>query len=595
MNNNNREAVKYLFETYSPIDSLKIQKALGKDYSTLSFNRGNDSFDELSLKEHMMHLYVSFFYQKYEVQKINDRVAKISQSILDMYRDLQIRLDDALSYSRAAAISDKSNADIVKTIYYTPMHGYNNESSTAMIDGGKVIGQSINNRQAIDSNASKIYRRSIKSILSEPNHTYECIIKNENNIAISDDEAIINSNKSFTVEGSAQTNGQKEIELIIDRQEYIKFNNISISTPVAYIYSIYTSEDGVYYEKLNDKQILTSKLNLSIKTNSNRFVKIVVHFSNHTTSNSSGYVYRYEVDSVYIKMEQYYNEAIFETSDINIDTIGEYIAIDTCDNYQDRGVYLSYELNIDDEGWKSIKPVRKASIYQNGLRSVIPISDYQDMKVGVLTDYSVVESENIFNAEIPNTLINSNSFKFFDRSNIYSINGNYITVTGILYKDTEHNFKDLGILVNGTPAQGNVKLFSGVNTIDFPISSFKELFNINNVVELEKETTGAYKVKFANDEQIYTFIDNHPDLNAFSIAIDIFGHKGILGKEITESIRMENTDDYFKVAADKSVKKIYILMRNRLAKVDKVKLRLTMRSIDTYTRPEMTRIIFRVA
>ena len=96
MNNSNREAVKYLFETYSPIDSLRMQKALGKDYSTLSFNRGNDSFDELSLKEHMMHLYVSFFYQKYEVQKINDRVVKISQSILDMYRDLQIRLDDAL-------------------------------------------------------------------------------------------------------------------------------------------------------------------------------------------------------------------------------------------------------------------------------------------------------------------------------------------------------------------------------------------------------------------------------------------------------------------------------------------------------------------
>ena len=137
MNNNNREAIKYLFSTYSTVDSLKIQKALGEDYSSLSFNRGNDSFDELSLKNYMMNLYTSFFYQKHRVDSVTSRVGKLTQTVMDVYRDLQIRLDDAISSSRIAALSDKSNSEIVKTVYYSPIHGYNKNNTTAIIDGNK--------------------------------------------------------------------------------------------------------------------------------------------------------------------------------------------------------------------------------------------------------------------------------------------------------------------------------------------------------------------------------------------------------------------------------------------------------------------------
>ena len=596
MDKHNQEAIKFLFETYSPITDRKIKSALGEDYSTHMFNRGNDSFDELSLKKYMMSAYNLFFYQKHEAEDISQRVNKLSQTVLDVYRDLQIRLDDAISASRGAALADKSNPGIVKTVYYSPSSGYNPNNTSAKIEGGKVIGQSIQESIISDNTSySKMYKSGVSAVLSESNNIFQCIIKDSENAPVSDDYPLVNGGSSFIVDGESPTPGEKEIEVIIDRQEYIKFNNISIVTPVSYIYTVYKSEDGIYFTKINNSKILTSELNLSLEATTARYIKVVVHFSKHTLSGASGYIYRYEVSSMLVKMTQYKDKAIFETGEIDINAIGEYLAIDTCDNYQDRNIYLGYQINIDDKGWKSIKPVRKASIYQNGLRSIVPISDYQDMKVGVLTEYETSGRRNIFSADIENTLVNSNSFRYFDRSSVFRVFGNYMSTTGILYEDKEYDFGNLMVMLNGSPVQGKVTLFSGVNTIEFPASSFKELFNINNLEDLLILENGSYRATFKDDEQVYTFGDSDFRINGFSITLSIFGFKALLGKEITEEVELINTDETFKVSAPSEVSRIYILMRSRLAKVNNVKLRLTMQSMDTYTRPEMTRVIFRVA
>ena len=140
-----------------------------------------------------------------------------------------------------------------------------------------------------------------------------------------------------------------------------------------------------------------------------------------------------------------------------------------------------------------------------------------------------------------------------------------MSTTGILYEDKEYDFGNLMVMLNGSPVQGKVTLFSGVNTIEFPASSFKELFNINNLEDLLILENGSYRATFKDDEQVYTFGDSDFRINGFSITLSIFGFKALLGKEITEDVELINTDETFKVSAPSEVSRIYILMRSRLA------------------------------
>ena len=70
--------------------------------------------------------------------------------------------------------------------------------------------------------------------------------------------------KPFNVTGTSSLSGSKTIEFVVDRAEYNSFNNIQIKTEKPYVYTVYTSVDGVYYNPLNSDKILTNELDLSL-------------------------------------------------------------------------------------------------------------------------------------------------------------------------------------------------------------------------------------------------------------------------------------------------------------------------------------------
>lgn len=589
---NKLEAIKYLFEKYSTVTSTTIDKALESDYYSNQFSISSPYFTEARFKDYMMFLYTSFFNQKYDVDLLTTRVNGILQSVGDYYREIQVSLDDAISLSKTANLADKSNSDHIYSIYFSPSSSYNPEATNAVVEKGIVYG--LNKSTDIKSSGGlKISRGNVVATLSEPGNTFECKILNKDNAPFLNSDFIINTGDRFSISGVSKSQGSKEIEVIIDRKEYAAYNSVSIETPIPYIYTLYTSSDGVYYNKIGRQKVLTSLLDLSLDNITDRYFKITVHLPRHTSESRDGYVYSFDVNSMYIHMQQYKDESVYETNDIEINKEGEFISIDTCDNYQNKAVQISYQISIDNDRWKSIKPLRKASIYQDGLRSLIPIGDYNDMRIGILETYQESAGRNVFTTELNSTTIETNSFRYFDNTHLFEESGNYVSVTGVIYEDKEYDFGDMAVLINGVIHTGKVTIYEGIVTIDFPKASFKKLFDSRNISNIEYLGTGTYKLTDING--ITTINDPSYLTNGFTIAITIFGIDAILGQEITDDIQYTNSDDTFTINTDTSVKRVYILIRKRIETIGSVKLRVKMKSLDLYTRPELTRVIFRVA
>lgn len=587
------ESIKYLFSTYSDINPSKIDKSLNPElYEKFRIRLDNKEYSEFNIKNYLMFLYTSYFYQNDEIDELLSRSNAIRRKILDYTRELSILLDDAISSSKVAAISDKSNMDIVKTIYYTPSSGYDIEKTNSHVEKSLISSPQDDTVSDYNQSASVILKKDISvSITNGPDRS-QCTVKNSENKIFLDNDGLINSGKKFIVDGYMSENIKADIEFLIDRKEYSFFNNIQSSTDVPHLYTLYTSEDGSFFNKINSSPILTSNLNLQIEKTSHRFIKIVIHMPRATSSNSNGFLYRIKFNSILLKVSQYKKVSTFITGDINVESSGEYVAIDTCDNYQNKNVKINYQISINGGAFRSIKPLRKMSIYEDGLISSMPISDYLNYKIAHLTEYTTESNRNIFKTGIDINIFNSSKFRYFVPNKRFVTGGNYTSVTGILYEDKEYNFGQVGVVINGIVKTGKVKIYAGINTIEFPSYSFNELFNIDNVEEAAVD--GSKIIIYKDGKIVNTIFDVDSYKNGFFMSVDIFGIKAILGKEVTDLVSFKDDIDNIFISSPEDIKSLYIVMKNKISNIDTVNLKIDMKSMDTFTRPEINRIIFRV-
>lgn len=594
---NKLELIKYLLESHSAITPKNTSNVSSLTSDTWSIGLGKDRFNDKLLKEYVLNLYNNVFKHTDKAEALLARASAINEYVNNMYRDIQTSIDEAITLSKAAAISDRSNTDSVKTVFYSASSGYDEQNTNTKISSGKVIGEMSSSLVSNQTSGAKIKLSDISASMTSDGEILQCVVYGPERSGLSKDDVVGNEIKDISIEGISKTSGKKEIEILIDRKDYSNFNNIKIKTPKAHVYSVYTSEDGVYFNKINTQKILTNTLDVSLSGTSNRYIKITVYFSKHTAETSYGYIYRFDYSYMFIHMNQYIDNVLFQTNEIEINAIGEYIGIDTCDNYSNKGVSIKYKIQIDNGPWKSIKPLRKTSIYQDGLRSLIPLSDFTDWKIAKLSDFSVGGSTNLYSTKILNTMLESNDFRYFDSSTLFYANGAYITVYGILYEDKEYDFGDLGVYVNGVLKTGKEIIYSGINRIDFPSDPFVQLYNIESVKSSKYNGGGLHTVSLSNGE-VLSIYDNNFSINGFTIAIDIFGAERILGNEVTDTIEyiLDEEDNTSSIIKTKNtVQSLSVVSRNRLQSVSKVKLKAEMKSLDRYTRPEITRIIFRVA
>ena len=580
--------ISRLFDSYSPINESTINNE-SSDITPLSLNNG--VYTDKNLRDTFWNWHKILFHNQDKVYEMTEKANKVYEKMLNYTTDIGNRINKLSTSAKGAALADRSNSKYTKIVYYTPTNkSYNPEDTTASVSNGKIFG--VNNSDKFDSDKdisnSKITLEHIRCTMSDITGVNDCLIRSHDNTPIMKTDEIINIMKRFNVTGTSSLSGSKTIEFVVDRAEYNSFNNIQIKTEKPYVYTVYTSVDGVYYNPLNSDKILTNELDLSFNLSNDRYIKISVHFSRHTLLNNGLYNYIWDVNHIFIAMKKYKSETVFQSNDIDINAAGEYIAIDTCDNYENKNVSINYMISIDGGIFKTIKPLRAISRSDYTIRSLIPINDFIDNNVGVMTKFTESEGKHIYTNLIDKGMFESNIIKFYNGSNPFVDNGDSISITGIMTKDKKVNFNDT-VFIGGVPFSGETLLRCGLVTIDVPKNKFNILFDYSNV-EIVSYSNGTFIIKKDNIES--TVYDRDYESNMFVLIVNTFDY--ILGNEITDEIEMDTKEDGVQLKTSDSVSKLYVLARSKYSPVKSVKIRADMKSLDSYTKPEITRIIFKV-
>ena len=584
---NKLNKIRHLFNTYSEIkvsaNSLNIDgKTINKEDGRFSHKRIANTF---------LLWFNTLFFKEEQADALSKRASAIREKALGYISDINNRLNVSSAETKAAALADKSNLNFTQAFVYNPYEGRHDENTTATISDGKVIGLNTNDKNSLPEkiNGSKIQLKNVQVYMLDGTYTHNCIVYDKDNNKLEQLDDVINVKRDLLFQGMSNSPSPKDIELKIDRYGYGVFNTIEIYTEIPYIYTVYTSDDGVVYNKINKEKILTRALNLPIENSTARYIKVVVHISRPEGNNGYGYIYNWKTNAIIVGMTRYESDSLFQSSEIKIRKNAELISIDTCDNYQNRNVSIKYYISINGQEFRHIKPLRKVSRSSIGTKSILSVDDFILNKVGDLTDYSMKDGKNIFNAEIYSAYMQSNIFRFFNRSEPFLDAGDYISVTGMVLKDKDI-FAHETIFINEIPYSGSVKIHSGINTIKFPKNSFKELFNINNSnYKLDKN-----KYIITTSDSTIEIEDTNYLRNGFTLSHEIFDW--ILGTELKDDdINLISSVDTFKISTDSSVKRLNIAIRNRVSHIDNVRLRIEMKSLDKHTQPHVRRVIFKIA
>lgn len=551
-----------------------------------------DEYTEVGLNKILKEWYDILFCNQDKIDELLPRIEKFETKSSDYIRDIKTRLTKASSDAKAANVADRSVTKYTKAVYYSPSTiSYVEGETTAYVDGGKIIG--VKESDTFNSANSSVISNNTGSGIAcytfEDGKRIDLVWTVNGGAAQSRD--VLNTNTESTISYSSLNGGIKSFILDIDRKEYGVFNNIQLKTKRAYVYTIYTSNDSINYNRIADR-ILTNSLNESIGETNDRYVRIVIELDKNSDYTSGRYTYNVEINSFYIAVKRYSTPTVYITGDIPIRATGEFVAIDTCDNYQSKDVDMHYQISINGGAYRDIKPLRKLSKAGRSIRSILPINDYSDNNIVTLHSHTRHSDGNVFTTEIDPALLETNVFKYYDATSPISVNGNVVSASGIAISEKAIDFKDT-YFVNGVPFSGKSTIYTGFNSLSFPADNYVEIYDVTKYT-LVSFTSGQYKIVDAAGAE-HTITDENWENNPFtSIVLSL---KYILGKELEygKDINTSKSGNGYKLIAPESVKSLYVAARQKNAIINTARIKIKMKTLDGYTKPNVSRILIKVA
>lgn len=553
-------------------------------------NLGNE-YTEVGLNKILKEWYDILFCNQDKIDELLPRIEKFETKSSDYVRDIKTRLAKASSDAKAANVADRSVTKYTKAVYYSPSSiSYIEEETTAYVDGGKIVGVKESDTFNSDSHViSNNTSSGISCYVFEDNKKVDLVWTVDGGAAQS--RNVLNSNINSTISYSSLNGGTKSFVLDIDRKEYGVFNNIQLKTKRAYVYTIYTSNDSINYNRITDR-ILTNSLNESIGETNDRYVRIVIELDKNSDYVSGRYIYNVEISSFHIAVKRYSTPTEYVTGDIPIRATGEFVAIDTCDNYQSKNVDMHYQISINGGAYKDIKPLRKLSKTGRSIRSILPINDYSDNNIVTLHAHIRHPDGNIFTTEIDPALLETNIFKYYDATSPISVKGNVVSASGIAISEKVINFKDT-YFVNGVPFSGESTIYTGFNSLSFPADNYVEIYDVTKYT-LVSFNSGEFRVADAAGVE-QTIIDEDWEKNPFtSIVLSL---KYILGRELEygKDINTSKSKNGYQLITSENVKSLYVAARQKNAIINTARIKIKMKTLDGYTKPNVSRILIKVA
>ena len=549
-------------------------------------------YTEAGLNKILKEWYDTLYCNQDKIDSLIPRIRAFELKSSDYVRDVKTRLAKASSDARAANIADRSITKYTKAVYYSPSSiSYIEGQTTAYVDGGKIIG--VKESDTFSDTTSVVSNNTgsgISCYLFEGNKKIDLIWTTESGRSALSSQ-VLNTNEKSSISYSSLNGGHKSFVLDIDRKEYGVFNNIQLKTNKAYIYTIYKSNDGINYNRITDR-VLTNSLNESIGNTNDRYVRIIIEVDKNSDYIGGRYVYKVDISSFHIAVKKYSTPTEYVTGDIPIQTSGEFVAIDTCDNYQSRNVDMHYQISINGGEYKDIKPLRKLSKTGRSIRTILPINDYSDNNIVTLHSHTRHSDGNVFSTEIDPALLETNVFKYYDATNPISVIGNVVSATGISISEAKINFRDTYFL-NGVPFSGESTVYTGFNSLSFPADNYVEIYDVTKF-KLVSFKSGEFRVADAAGVE-HTIIDQDWEKNPFtSIVLSL---KYILGKELEygKDISTEKSENGCRFKTPSNITSLYIAARQKQAIINTARIKIKMKTLDGYTKPYVSRILIKVA
>lgn len=576
------EYISYLLNRYQKVE-------LNKKGSAQPISLDNKTYTEQNLNETFKSWYDSLFHNESKIEELKIKIDKFNSKYKSYLKDIRIRLNEAMSNVRGANASDRSISEYATVVSYTPDNiAYDMNNTTAYVSGGKIIGvkeDDLINSSDISGIPINMNSVSVYSIIN--NKRIDAIwINSDGSIA----KDVINArNRESKIEVAAALNSPLDIFIDIDRKEYGMFNTIQFCTSVAQVFSVYLSEDGIVYDRVAGRE-LTNELNVSFPNSNARYSRIVIHCDKPQENREGLYRYQIAVKSLYIAIKCYSSSTTYISGDIPINTIGEYISIDTCDNYQSDGVNISYSVSIDGGRFIPIRPLRKLSKQDRNTPTLIPLNGFLDNSVARLTEYTSINNMSVFSTELNSALLDTNVFQYFDFSNPIQVLGNYVTTTGINVKDVEIDYPDT-YFINGVPYSGKAIIKTGINTVSFPNYGYTELFDISKASNIvtDKETVSFVDNKGSS----LTVLDPTYKTNPFYIIVSVF--KYILGSNLShDEVSIIPSDNGYRIGVSSDIRALSVIARSTNSSISNARIRIDMSSIDGYSIPSVSRILIKV-
>lgn len=549
-------------------------------------------YTEAGLNKILKEWYDTLYCNQDKIDSLIPRIKAFEIKSSDYVRDVKTRLAKASSDARAANIADRSITKYTKAVYYSPSSiSYIEGQTTAYVDGGKIIGvKESDTFSDTTSVASNNTGSGISCYIFEGNKKIDLIWATESGRSALSSQ-VLNTNERSSISYSSLNGGHKSFVLDIDRKEYGVFNNIQLKTNRAYIYTIYKSNDGINYNRITDR-VLTNSLNESIGNTNDRYVRIIIEVDKNSDYIGGRYIYKVEISSFHIAVKKYSTPTEYVTGNIPIQASGEFVAIDTCDNYQSRNVDMHYQISINGGEYKDIKPLRKLSKTGRSIRTILPINDYSDNNIVTLHSHTRHSDGNVFSTEIDPALLETNVFKYYDATSPISVIGNVVSATGISISETKIKFGDTYFL-NGVPFSGESTVYTGFNSLSFPADNYVEIYDVTKF-KLVSFKSGEFRVADAAGVE-HTITDNDWEKNPFtSIVLSL---KYILGKELEygKDISTEKSENGCRFKTPSSVTSLYIAARQKQSIINTARIKIKMKTLDGYTKPYVSRILIKVA
>ena len=530
-----------------------------------------------------------------EAQRDNvaTRIQHLKRQLVDLYfslRNAQAVDKYAASYLYQLAL-DLSSDDL-----------FDSDNTSTYLTDGKIIGinTSLSSSASYDDSLDKFTSSDVTVNLVDSLGVYSGFISANN----------INTGNKFSFQ--AKTSNlikSRRFEIVIDRVNQTEINQIDLSMTESHLIEIYSSTDNSTFTKLYDDKVYIKTGIIPFSATTDQYIKIVIYKNSSlkTVTSKDGYTYKVDFNYLYISQLSPNKECEFITTAISpdIDSISS-VSIDTCDNYNNKNVEISYFIDINGaEQWEEIRPIGKLGQNKTHVKTAIKTNNYFTNKVISLSKdiASYVSDADLFeyDLELDSDFLDSNqilimrdildtsviSWKLIDEEyTAYCVVNIPFTLT---IADSEY------IYINNVKYSGqDVYISQGLYYIRIPQAYYYYIFNPYSFDIISISDDGIYQLEDKTTKVITSVQDpNYPSNSKLNFELNsnfIFKNKSI---ENT-SYYIYNSDTTYKIRTPKK-ENLYILYR--LFEEDASGLSLRIKgiysSLDNSTIPYTDRIILR--